>query len=217
MRKHIPALTLFLLLIISIIACCFCINTISKRNDTIIRLSAQLEQAKINYDNLEKEYDDFKSKANEEEPVLPAKVDSGKMLYNTDQYIRTALLYDSLSGIDVLVNDNKFTVRTNDDAETYFYYNGDPVIYESNELDKEVVQVMVCGYGSSCKVLFLMQDGTVKYIEGSSIIKRDFTLHDIDNLKDVVRLQKAVFSRNNGGINIMAVAVMSDNSSKVIE
>lgn len=217
MRKHIPALTLFLLLIIAIVACGFCINTILKRDDTITQLSSQLDQEKTNYDNLEKEYNDFKSEANKEEPILPAKVDSESMSYDTEQFRRTALLYDSLSGIDVLVNDNKFTISTNDDVETYFYYNGDPIVYESDELDKEVVQVMVCGYGSSCKVLFLMEDGTVRYIDGSSIFKRDFTLRNIDNLKDVVRLQKALFSRNNGGITIIAVAVMSDNSSKVIE
>ncbi len=217
MRKHIPALTLFLLLIIAIVACGFCINTILKRDDSITQLAAQLEQEKVNYDNLEKEYNDFKNEANKEESILPAKVDPESMSYNTEQYRRTSLLYDSLSGIDVFVNDNKFTIRTNDYAETFFYYNGDPIVYESDTLDEDVVQVMICGYGSSCKVLFLMEDGTIRFIEGSNIIKGDFTLNNVDDLKDVVRLQKSVFLRNNGGMTVMPIAVMSDNSSKVIE
>ena len=195
MRKYIPTLTLFLLLIVAIVACGFCINTIIKRNDTITQITAQLEQEKI----------------------LPTKVDADNMTFNSEEFRRTSLMFDRLSGIDVFVNENKFTISTTDEAETYFYYNGDPITYESDVIDKEIVQVLVSGYGSACKVLFLMEDGTVRYIEGNDIIKRDFTLRNIDNLKDVVRLQKATFTRNNGGATILAVAVMSDGTSKVIE
>ena len=116
------------------------------------------------------------------------------------------------ANVYVMMHKDLFT-----EAETYFYYNGDPITYESDVIDKEIVQVLVSGYGSACKVLFLMEDGTVRYIEGNDIIKRDFTLRNIDNLKDVVRLQKATFTRNNGGATILAVAVMSDGTSKVIE
>ena len=217
MRKYIPTLTLFLLLIVAIVACGFCINTIIKRNDTITQITAQHKQKKANYTNLETEYNNFKAQANKEEKILPAKVNKDDMTFNSDEFRRTSLMFDRLSGIDVFVNDNKFTISTTDEAETYFYYNGDPITYESDVIDKEIVQVLVSGYGSACKVLFLMEDGTVRYIEGNDIIKRDFTLRNIDNLKDVVRLQKATFTRNNGGATILAVAVMSDGTSKVIE
>ena len=61
-----------------------------------------------------------------------------------------------------------------------------------------------------------MEDGTVRYISGSSIIAKETTLQNYEGLTDVVALRKIIVVRKNGGGNVVTVAIRSDGSSKVL-
>ncbi len=218
MRKHIPMIVVCIFLIGSIVLCVFCIKTIVKNKNSINELNIKLNLAKEDYDKLSKEYDEFKESVNsKEEKVLPAILDESKMDYDKNIYSLLRSLHDQSSGISISIIDKKVMLATNSEAEQYFYYTGEQIQHEIELNDKKAVQVMICGYGSSCKAFILMEDGTLKYIEGNSIIKQDFTLHDVEGVEDVVRIQKALFQRANGGGVILPVAVKGDGTSKVIQ
>lgn len=127
---------------------------------------------------------------------------------------------DSSVGCKVQLDSNgKVGFVISSDAKNYFSYMGDDIIkapldkvIEVTGFTKKVVDVFIGGCGQGVDfpiVLFLMEDGTVEYLDSKVAIENNkfVSAGKLENVENIVRFERAdAFHENIGGyITVIAI------------
>lgn len=151
------------------------------------------------------------------EKLAIAKIDTSKVEIDDGYTYTGSFDFDERNGIQVIIGESKsINFRSFEEAWKFFNNEGEYIDYTIENLDKTPIEVSISGNGEYLKAYFLMEDGTVRYITGPSIMAKETTLKEVEGLSDVVTLRKIVVQRINGGGNIVTIAVKSDGTSKVL-
>lgn len=182
--------------------------------------------------------ENFQSMKEAENQVTP-KTSEGQMMYvfdgnkmkvKMDDAIYEDVRYDSIEGITVILEDDgKATVTVMPDNEVY------KILYPDTETDIQneeltgfggkIASVYFANFGDDlepCKILFLMEDGSVEYIDSEKMIKSKDPKYvsegRIEELSNIVRFENVAvaFEDENGereGGTLTVVAVDKDGYS----
>lgn len=153
-----------------------------------------------------------------------------KMKVKMDDSIYGDVRYDSIEGITIILEDDgKATVTVIPDNEVYkMLYPDTEVDIQNQELtgfDGKIASVYFANFGDDiapCKILFLMEDGSVEYIDSEKMIKSKDQKYvsegRIEELSNIVRFENVAvaFEDENGereGGTLTVVAVDKDGYS----
>lgn len=221
MKSKITLIIMLIIMIILVVLCCifgYKYSNIKKENG---ELDSQIETLNNELSVIKQEVENKENE--EEEPQISKEeskiitIDQNKMELDGNYVYNGVLSYDIRTGIEAtVVSNNSINFRTNEEAWTFFHNDGEYIQYSIENIDKKPIEVCISGASETLKAYFLMEDGTVRYISGSSIIAKETTLQNYEGLTDVVALRKIIVVRKNGGGNVVTVAIRSDGSSKVL-
>lgn len=153
-----------------------------------------------------------------------------KMKVKMDDSIYGDVRYDSIEGITIILEDDgKATVTVMPDNEVYkMLYPDTEVDIQNQELtgfDGKIASVYFANFGDDiepCKILFLMEDGSVEYIDSEKMIKSKDQKYvsegKIEGLENIVHFENVAvaFEDENGereGGTLTVVAVDKDGYS----
>lgn len=153
--------------------------------------------------------------------------DANKMKTKTENTIYEDVRYDSIEGITVILEkDGKAMVSVMPDNEIYQSLYSDTKAEVQNEeltgFDGKIASVYFAYFGNGiepAKILFLMEDGTVEYINSENMIKgkdkKYVSEGKIKDLSNIVRFERVAigFENENGereGGSLTTVAIDKD-------
>ena len=85
-------------------------------------------------------------------------------------------------------------------------------VVNEQKQDKEVIDIKSLDYYYLREIFILFNDGTVGKISVENINKGKYTINTVKNVKDIVSIQKLVFTNKDAGSDFIIVAV--DNNGK---
>ena len=88
----------------------------------------------------------------------------------------------------------------------------DNKIVNEQKLDKKIIDIKSLDYYYLREIFILFNDGTVGKISVKNINKGKYTINTVKNVKNIVSVQKLVFTNKNAGSDFIIVAV--DNNGK---
>lgn len=237
MKKHFSTLILLLLVIGLIFGCVYTLKLVVSRGNQIAALQQEnqdLKQAIIELNNRIEDLQDSKvikpeSNTETQEPVVEKTtvsivpvLDTTKVNGIEEGTVLTEKLYDSNNIISVSADNasNTITINLNADMARQVYgYNGQSDTHTIAGLSTKVADVKIMSVGnnaSDVKVMLLMEDGTIKYVNISSILDKTYSVQAVPELTDVVKIAEVNMTKEDK-TTYGVVALKADGTSTIIK
>ncbi len=230
MKRYISTFILLVLVIFLVIALGFSLKVIIQKDKDIATLTQENTDLKNTVENLNTTINNLQSSNKEKEEPKKEEVvsdnlvlfDESKLENKEENTSVVPRIYATNNILSVSVdNKNKaLTLDLNAELARQVYgYAGQNDEHTIAGLNKNIVDVKIVATGNSAsglKVVMLMEDGTVRYINMSSILDKTYAINDIANLNNVVRLYEVTVSTSDE-VSSNVVAVRKDGSSSLIK
>lgn len=234
MKRFISSFVLILVIIGLIIGLVYTGKSIVKKNTEIAKLNQEITDLKGTISTLNNTIEKLQDNTsttdttpaveNKEEEKESVKIafDAQKISNLEDQMSVIQDISDSMNiiNINVDVESNSLLVNINKDlAKLVYGYTGDGQTHTVAGFSQKIVDAKIAMVGTSSKdlkVVLLMEDGSVKYLEISSILDGSYTVQTIAEEKDYVQLVKVVIkTQDNTRYGI--VGIKNDGTNKIIK
>jgi hypothetical protein len=186
--------------------------------ETITSLNTMIEKLQTNED---KENDE-KQEINENED-LNLVFDENKVLNKEDNTKIIQDISDNMKVLNVSVNTESNYLTLNLDkelAKLIYGYTGDGESHTITGFSQKIVdaQVLISGKTyNDLKVVMLMEDGSIKYINIENIIDESYTVKTVAESKDYVKIIKVIIkNEDNSELKYGIVGIKNDGTSTLI-
>ncbi len=221
MKKNIVIIILIIVILGLTGGLIFSIYKLSNKNNELSAVTQEVDELREKVENSAPAVEEEK----EEVKVIPA-IDSNNITSYDGTKINPIInLYPSNSssaGILLSYSSNKVRINVNR-AEAVNYYMEvaqNDVYKELDEFDANIVQLSIMATGQAPggeKIMILLDDGNVYYLNGSDVVKGDFTVHKVEYLSDIVRLSSANISSPDGMGYIGIIAQKIDGAAILLD
>ena len=233
MKRFISSFVLILVIIGLIIGLVYTGKCIVNKNAEIARLNQEVSNLQGQVTTLNDTIEKLQDKTNtdntpviepkeEEKEKTKAVFDSSKITNLEDQMTVTQDISDSMDiiSINVDVESNALNININKELAKLIYgYTGDGQTHTVAGFSQKIMDAKIAMVGTTSKdlkVVLLMEDGSIKYIEISSILDGSYTVQTIADEKDYTSIAKVVIkTQDNTRYGI--VGIKEDGTNKIIK
>lgn len=230
MKKFISIFVLILVIIglaIGVICCC---KTIVNKNKENTELAQEINNLKETINNLNNTINNLDKENNNQiqEEIPNEKIDisfdESKIENKEENTNVVQKISDSMSvlSIDVNTEDNSLVLNLDKELAKLIYgYTGNGETHTITGFSQKIIDAQTAMVGTSqsdLKVVLLMNDGTLKYLDINSILDKSYSIKTIDDKKDFVKIVKVTIKDNERAtVNYGIVGIKSDGTSEIIE
>ena len=228
MKKFISIFVLILAIIALTVGLVLAFKTIVNKDNEIIRLSQENLDLKENIESLNSTIENLKNLENNEQsstslsPIINS-FDQSKIINKEEGTTITQNISDYTGVLSVSVDQNSNSLNINLDSELaklIYGYSYNEYSHTITGFSQKIIDAQIVILGSNyegLKVVLLMEDGTIKYINISNILDRSYTVQTLDEDKDFVQIIKVTIADSNNNISYGIVGVKKDGTNKIIE
>lgn len=231
MKRFISSFVLILVIIGLIIGLVYTGKTIINKNAEIARLNQEISNLQGQVSTLNGTIEKLQDKTNTDNtPVIePKEEEKGKAVFDSskitnleDQMTVTQDISDSMDviSINVDVESNALNININKElAKLVYGYTGEGQTHTVAGFSQKVMDAKVAMVGNSLKdlkVVLLMEDGSIKYLEIASILDGSYTVQTIAEEKEYLSIAKVVI-KNQDVTRYGIVGIKEDGTNKIIK
>lgn len=182
-------------------------NTITTLNNTIENIQ----------DSTDEEKDTPKEDNNTKVSVI---FDQSKVANNSENATINQIIYDDNGIINISVENNSLILNLDAKMARQVYgYLGENITHTVTGFQNSIVDAKIMSTDNSSsgiKVVMVMSDGSVKYIDISSILDKTYTVHTVANAQDIIKIiQVSVKTEESETLGV--IGIKSDGTSVILE
>ena len=229
MKKFISIFVLILVVIGLVLGLIVSGNSIVNKDKEIVKLTQENEDLKNNINTLNSTIDSLnntenKGQDNNTSTITYYNFDSTKIVNKEENTMVTKDISDSNEVIEVLVDSSNNNLNINLNAELIRLIYGTLVSEYNHTITGfsqkiDDAQVVIIGNDfKDLRIVLLMEDGTIKYIDIDSILDGSYTVQTFDKEKDFVRIVKVNIENSQDGVlKSGIVGIKKDGTNILIE
>lgn len=234
MKRFISSFVLILVIIGLIVGLVYTGKSIVNKNTEIAKLNQEVTDLRSQVTTLNSTIEKLQDKngAGDNTPVIETPVeekedvkiafDTSKITNIEDQMTVTQDISDSMDIISINVDteSNALVVNINKDlAKLVYGYTGDGQTHTVAGFSQKIVDAKISIVGTSSKdlkVVLLMEDGSIKYLEIANILDGSYTVQTIAEEKDYVQIVKVAI-KTQDSTRYGIVGIKNDGTNKIIK
>lgn len=230
MKKFISIIVLILVIIGLVIGLGYSWKLIINKDKEILTLTQENTDLKETVTTLNNTIENLQNNINDETEDEDNKkeeisffFDESKVINKEENTKITQDIVDSMSVLSISVNvqDNSLTLNLDKELAKLIYgYNGEGESHTIAGFSQKIedAQIAIAGANQKdLKVVLLMEDGAVKYIDIDSILDKSYTVKTIADSKDYVKLVKVTIKdEESANVKYGIAAMKKDGTCNII-
>lgn len=232
MKKIIPTLVLILVIICLVIGLGYSLKVIIKKDKDIAALNQEITDLKNTVSTLNNTIEKVQDSDLEEKLDNKEEKDNNILYYFNEKSLvnkkeHTSItqdISDSMDVLDINVNSELNTLVLSLDKELariIYGYTGEAENHAVTGFFQRIVDAKVCLVGNKSedlKVILLMEDGTIKYIDINNILDKSYSVKTVAEDKDYINIIKVIIKdEEEAEVTYGIVGIKKDGTSKIIE
>lgn len=225
MKKNIVIIILIVVILGLTGGLIFSVYKLSNKNNELNTVTQEANELREKVQNSTPIVEEVKEEEKSEIKVIPA-IDSNNITsFDGTKISPTITIFpinSNSSGITLNLSGKKIQIYVNraEAVNSFMEVAQNDVSKELDEFDANIVQYGIMATGQAPggeKIMILLDDGNVYYLNGSDVVKGDFTVHKVEYLSDIARLSSANISSPDGPGYIGIVAQKIDGSAILLD
>lgn len=230
MKKFISIIVLILVIIGLVIGLGYSWNLIINKDKQISALNQENTDLKNTITNLNNTIENIQqdSKVEEKNDAIVEEsntfFDESKIENKQDSTNVVEDISDFMGVLSVSVDTEQNTLTLDLDknlAKLVYGYTGEGETHTIAGFSKKIVDAKIAIVGTEqkdLKVVLLMEDGSIKYIDINNILDKSYTVKTIEDSKDYVKILKVkIKDEQKGSIKYSIIALKKDGTSKILD
>ena len=230
MKKFISIIVLILVIIGLVIGLGYSWNLIINKDKQISALNQENTDLKNTITNLNNTIENIQqdSKVEEKNDAIVEEsntfFDESKIENKQDGTNVVEDISDFMGVLSVSFDTEQNTLTLDLDknlAKLVYGYTGEGETHTIAGFSKKIVDAKIAIVGTEqkdLKVVLLMEDGSIKYIDINNILDKSYTVKTIEDSKDYVKILKVkIKDEQKGSIKYSIIALKKDGTSKILD